>query len=304
MRIDQLDGLVAFRAVALARSFTAAAAQLEVSTQAISQSIKALENRLGVCLFNRTTRSVSLNEAGERFLLAAGPALSDLFEATEALQEFRHQPAGLLRINLPRPAMSGLLQPGLAEFHAAYPEIRLELSFDDGFVDIVALGLDAGIRLGESVAQNMVSVMLSREERIVILASPAYLQRRGEPKTIAELANHDCIRFRFPGSGAVFRWELLQDGRVLEQEVGGPVTVNDTAAMTQAALEGMGLAYVLECTVHEHLAAGRLRRVLPQACPAFPGFHLYYPGQRQQPMALRCFIDFWRARLAAAKRAV
>ncbi len=300
MRIDQLDGLVAFRAVALARSFTAAAAQLEVSTQAISQSIKALEARLGVRLFNRTTRSVSLNEAGERFLQVAGPALAELFDATDALQAFRDKPAGLLRINLPRPAFSGLLQPALAEFHAAYPEIRLEFSFDDGFVDIVALGLDAGIRLGESVAQDMVSVMLSREERIAILASPDYLRRRGEPTTIAELAQHDCIRFRFPGSGAVFRWELLQDGRLLELEVGGPLTVNDTSAMAAAALEGLGLAYVLECTVAEHLASGRLRRVLPQACPSFPGFHLYYPGRRQLPTALRCLIDFWRARLAAS----
>lgn len=294
MRMDQLDGLVAFQAVAQTRSFTKAGAKLEVSPQAVSQAVKTLEQRLGVRLFNRSTRSVSLNEAGERFLTRVGPALAELFEATEQVQELRERPAGLLRINLPRPAFTGLLQPLIGAFHATYPDIKLDLSFDDGFVDIVALGLDAGIRLGDSVSQEMVSVQLTAEERIAILGSPAYLERRGEPKSIDQLGQHDCIRFRFPGSGAVFRWELIQEAMLTEVEVNGPVTVNDTDAMLSAALEGLGLAYVLESTATEHLRSGHLRRVLPRACPTFPGFHLYYPSRRHLPLKLRCLIDFLR----------
>jgi DNA-binding transcriptional LysR family regulator len=294
MRIDQLDGLIAFRAVAQTRSFTAAAAQLQVSPQAISQGVKALETRLSVRLFNRTTRSVALTEAGERLWARLGPALEDVREATESVRELAEKPTGLLRINLPRLAFGGLLQPQLARFHEKYPGIALEFCFDDGFVDIVEQGLDAGIRLGDSVARDMVSFPLSPREAIAIVASPAYLKRRGTPSKIADLAHHDCIRFRFPSTGAIFRWELLDGGRPVEVEVAGAVTVNDPPAMVGCALAGLGLAYVLENTAREPIAAGKLKRVLISACPTLPGLHLYFPSRRQLPMKLRCFVDFWR----------
>lgn len=302
MRINQLDGLVAFQCVAQSRSFTAAAAQLEVSPQAVSQSVKALEARLGLRLFHRTTRSVSLNEAGESFWAKVGPALIDLFEATEALQDFRDKPVGLLRIGVSRPAFSAWLQPALSDFHSAYPDIRVELSFDDGFVDIVALGLDAGVRLGDSVAQDMISVKVTENEPIAILGSPAYLKRRGVPQQVSDLAHHDCIRFRFPSSGAVFRWELVDDGQPLEVEVAGSITVNDAASMLSCATAGLGLAYVLEGTARDLIEDGTLVRVLAATSPVLPGFHLYYPTRRQLPLKLRCFVDFMVARLALRRR--
>ena len=295
MRIDQLDGLVAFRAVAQTRSFTTAAAQLEVSPQAVSQGVKALEARLSVRLFNRTTRSVALTEAGELLWARVGPALDDVMEATESVRELAEKPTGLLRISLPRLAFATLLQPQLARFHEQYPGIALELCFDDAFVDIVARGLDAGIRLDDSIAHDMVSVPLSAQEAIAIVASPAYLKRRGTPKTIADLAQHDCIRFRFSSTDVIFRWELLNEGRTVEVEVRGPITVNDPAAMVGCALEGLGLAYVLHRTAQDHLASGKLKRVLIPVSPTLPGLHLYFPSRRQLPMKLRCFVDFWRA---------
>jgi len=300
MRIDQLDGLVAFRAVAQTHSFTAAAAQLEVSPQAVSQGVKALEARLSVRLFNRTTRSVALTEAGELLWARVGPALDDVMEATDSVRELADKPTGQLRISLPRLAFTSMLQPHLARFHEQYPGIALELCFDDAFVDIVAHGLDAGIRLGDSVARDMVSVPLTAQESIAIVASPAYLRRRGTPKTIADLAQHDCIRFRFSSTEVIFRWELLAEGRPVEVEVAGPITVNDPAAMVGCALEGLGLAYVLQRTAQDHLVTGKLKRVLAAVSPTLPGLHLYFPSRRQLPMKLRCFVEFWRTLKASA----
>lgn len=253
---------MAFKEVAHSRSFTGAADALDVSTQAVSKAIKALEGRLGVRLFNRTTRSVSLNEAGEALLARVGPALSDLFEATDAVQEFRDKPAGVLRLAVSRPSFNALLLPRLAGFAQAYPDIKLDLRFDEAFVDIVALGLDAGVRLGDSIAQDMVSVKVTEAEPIAILASPDYLKRRGTPKSVGDLPSHDCIRFRFPGSGALFRWELLDAGKRVELEVPGFVTVNDAASMISCALQGLGLAYVIEHAATPHIVDGSLKKVL------------------------------------------
>ena len=294
MRIDQLDGLVAFRTVARTRSFTDAAAELEVSPQAVSQAVKALEARLGVRLFNRTTRSVALTEAGERLWARVGPALDDVMEATESIRDLAEKPTGLLRISLPRIAFASVLRPRLAAFHEQYPDIGLELNFNDGFVDIVERGLDAGIRLGESVARDMVSVPLGPAETVAIVASPDYLKRRGTPKKITDLAQHNCIRFRFPSTDVIFRWELLNEGRPVEVEVTGSIIVNDPAAMAACAVDGLGLGYVFESTAQEALASGKLKRVLPAACPTLPGLHLYFPSRRQLPMKLRCFVDFWK----------
>jgi DNA-binding transcriptional LysR family regulator len=299
MPIDQLDGLVVFRSVAQLKNFTAAAAQLDVSPQAVSQSVKALETRIGVRLFHRSTRKVSLTEAGERLWATVGPALTDLFDATEAVQAFRNKPVGLLRIGVSRPAFAAWLQPALADFHRAYPEIRLELSFDDGFVDIVAQGLDVGVRLGDAIAKDMISVRVSEREPVAIVGSPDYLKRRGTPKRVADLAHHDCIRFRMPASGAMFRWELIDSGRPVELEVNGPVIVNDTAAMLACARDGLGLAYVLEATARAPVREGSLVSVLAACVPVLPGFHLYYPSRRQIPLKLRCFVDFMVARAPA-----
>ncbi len=294
MKIHQLDGYLAFATVARTRSFTAAAAQLGVSPQAVSQAVRALESRLQLRLLNRTTRSVSLNEAGERFMARVGPALGELLDAADAIGELRDTPSGLLRINLSRVAFAAVIQPRLASFRAHYPDVRLEFGFDDGFVDIVEQGCDAGIRLGEAVAKDMVSVPLSREERIALVATPAYLAQHGTPRTIADLTQHICIRFRMPSSGALYRWELLEGGREITLDAPATLTVNDTGAMLALALDGLGLGYVLASVAQPHLAAGRLVEVMPEATPRFPGFHLYYPSRRQPPAKLRCFLEIWR----------
>jgi len=295
MKLDQLDGLVAFTTVARTKSFTAAAAALEVTPPAVSQAVRALEERLQVRLFNRTTRSVGLTEAGTQFLARVGPATGELLEATELLRAYRDRPSGLLRINLPRIAFAALLQPLLDAFLRAYPEIRVELYFDDGFANIIEGGFDAGVRLGDAVARDMVSVALSTPNRIAVVAAARYLKRKGEPKKLDDLKAHDCIRFRFPGSGAIFRWELLRNRRLVEIEVQGPLIVNDTSALVETALDGIGLSYVMERSAAPYLASGRLKRVLEDHCPTIPAFHLYYPSRRQMPAKLRCLIDFLKA---------
>ncbi|KAF0811664.1 HTH-type transcriptional regulator PgrR [Andreprevotia sp. IGB-42] len=296
MKLDQLDGLLAFVTVAQKRSFTAAAALLQVSPPAVSQAVKALEERLGVRLLQRTTRSVSLTEAGERYLGRVAPAVADLAQAASDLEGYRAQPGGLLRLTLPRIA-APLVQARLGGFIEAYPQISLELRFDDQFVDIVAEGFDAGIRLGESVQNDMVGVPLTREERVVIVASPAYLARHPAPRAIEDLREHACICYRF-ASGTVYRWELQRDGKPVEIEVNGPLTVNDGNFMAFAAAGGAGLAYTFERFVASALASGELVSVLPEACPVWFGFYLYYASRRQMPPKLRCLIDYWKAEMS------
>ncbi|WP_035061183.1 LysR family transcriptional regulator [Andreprevotia chitinilytica] len=293
MKLDQLDGILAFVTVAQKRSFTAAAAHLEVSAPAVSQAVRTLETRLGVRLFNRTTRSVGLTEAGERFFARAAPALADLNEATADLDDFRDRPAGTLRLTLPRIAAE-LLRPTLTGFLSAYPQIRLDLSMDDHLVDIVEAGFDAGIRLGESVQRDMVGVPLTREERSVIVGAPGYFARIPPPQTIEDLQQHTCVRYRFLSSGVVYRWELLRDGKMIEAEIDGPITVNDGDFMKSLALDGVGLVYTLESLVAPQLERGELVPVLQDCCPTWPGFYFYYPSRKQLPAKLRCFIDYWR----------
>jgi len=296
MKLDQLDGYIAFIAVARSRSFTAAAAQLGVSPQAVSQAIKGLEARLGLRLLHRTTRSVSLNEVGSHLFARVAPALESIFEATESLHALHDHPAGLLRINLSHVAFTALIRPRIAQFQVRFPDIRLEFGFNDGFIDIVEQGFDLGIRLGEAVAQDMVSIPMSREERIALVATPAYLSAHGQPATIAELREHRCIRFRQASSGALYRWELLAEGQAIVIDTAESLIVNDTDAMLALALAGQGLAYLLERTARPHLASGALCEVLGAHTPRFPGFHLYYPAARQTPAKLACFTEFWRAR--------
>lgn len=297
MKLTQLDGLLAFTAVARQGSFTTAAALLEVTPSAISQTVRQLEERLGVRLLHRTTRSVRLTEAGEQFLARVAPAVAEITQAAAELDEYRGGASGVLRLNMAHIAYAACVRPLLPGFLARHPAIKVELDLDDGFVDIVAGGFDAGVRLGESVQLDMVTVPLTRQERMCMVASPAYAARRGLPGSIEDLQRHDCIRFRFRKSQAIYRWEMLRDGRLIEVEVGGPLTVSSSVEMAAAALDGIGIAYVFVRQVEADLAAGRLLPVLSDCWPTFTGFHLYYPTRRQMPAKLRAFIDYCAAQL-------
>jgi len=292
MRLNQLDGLLAFWKVAEHRGFTTAAAALEVSPSALSQAIRHLEARLGVRLLNRTTRSVSLTEAGEAYLSRIGPALVDVQEAGEQLHALQGQPSGVLRINAARISIAMVLQPLLAGFLKAYPDVRVELTNDEGYVDIVERGFDAGVRLGESVQKDMVAVPLGGPIAVAIVGSHDYFQHHPVPRHPADLARHDCLRFRFSGSGAIYKWELEVDGRLIEYEPIGSLTISDSLFSIEAALEGIALAYTFEQLALPHIKAKRLRRVLTNYSPTFPGFYLYYPSRRQQPAKMKAFVAY------------
>lgn len=295
MRLNQLDGLLAFWKVAEHRGFTAAAAAIGVSPSALSQAIRHLEARLGTRLLNRTTRSLSLTEAGEAYLSRIGPALGDVLEAGEQLHALQGRPSGVLRINAARISIAMVLQPLLAGFLKAYPDIEVELTNDEGYVDIVERGFDAGVRIGESVQKDMVAVPLGDPIAVAIVGSPDYFERHPVPRQPSDLVQHNCIRFRFSGSGAIYKWELEVDGREIEYELSGNLTISDSLFSVEAALEGIGLAFTFEQLVVPHIRAKRLRRVLSRFSPTFPGFYLYYPSRRQQPPKLKAFVDYARA---------
>lgn len=293
----QLPALMAFASVARHGSFTHAAAETGVTASALSQSIRSLETQLNVRLFNRTTRRVALTEAGSHFLARVLPALGELEAAFEALDETRDQPAGTLRINLPRVASELLVLPHLAEFTRRYPQIRLDVTLDDGFADVVGEGFDAGIRLGERIAKDMVAVPLSGDIRIVVAGSRAYFERYPAPATPTDLAAHDCLRYRFSTSGGIYRWEFAQPddpSRVFQVETRGSLVTNDLRTMVRAAEQGVGLLHVIDDYVKEQLEDGRLVRVLEAWCPSFPGFFLYTASRAQMPFKLRALIDFLR----------
>ncbi|MFL6661281.1 MAG: LysR substrate-binding domain-containing protein [Rhizobacter sp.] len=298
MRLNQLDGLLAFWKVAEQRGFSAAAAALEVSPSALSQAIRRLESRLGVRLLNRTTRSVSLTEAGEAYLSRIGPALDDVLLAGEELHALQGRPSGILRINSARVSIAMVLQPLLAGFLKAYPDVQIELSNDEGYIDIVDRGFDAGIRLGESMQKDMVGVPLGGPVSVAIVGSPDYFKRHPAPKHPSDLVHHDCVRFRFLGSGAIYKWELNVDGRLVEYDINGSLTITDSMFSVQAALDGVGLAYTFESLVSPYLRAKRLKRVLADFSPTFPGFYLYYPSRRQQPAKLKALVDYALAHFA------
>lgn len=301
MMRDELSGLTTLLAVVDKRSFTAAAAALRVTPSAVSQAVRALEQRVGVRLLQRTTRSVGLTEAGARFVAQLRPALDQVAAAFDGLGELRDRPAGTIRISLARVAHVEVIEPVLAEFLAAYPEIDLELSIDDGLVDIVDAGLDAGIRLGEIVEREMVAVPVSGKQRIAVVGSPAYLAARGRPRHPRDLHAHDCINFRQRTRGGIYKWELTDGAKELEIAVDGRVTTNDAHVMIRAALDGLGLAYLLESSVRAELEARRLVRVLDAFCPPFPGYFLYYSSRVQLAPKLRALLDFLRRRRTARR---
>jgi len=293
MNKPDLSELDAFACVARHRSFKKAALECGVSASALSHAMRTLETRLDVRLLNRTTRSVTPTEAGEQLLLRLAPALREIGDALDQINSFRDTPRGTLRLNVPRPAARLLLAPLFAPFLAAYPQIRLEVVTDDGLVDIVAGGFDAGIRFGESLAQDMIAVPLGPPLRLIVVAAPMYAARRGLPQQPQELKQHACIGRRFP-SGAVYAWEFSKGSESLAIAVDGPVLLDDDELILRAALDGIGLAYVYEAQAQDAIEQGRLLRVLDAWCPPTSGFFLYYPSRRQMPTSLRLFIAMLR----------
>ncbi|UJR86722.1 LysR family transcriptional regulator [Sandaracinus amylolyticus] len=299
---DDLSGLIAFLAVADKRSFTAAAAELRVTPSAVSQTIRALEERVGVRLVQRTTRSVGLTEAGDRFAQRLRPALSGVHEAFESLDELRGKPTGTLRLNVPRLGWSVLIEPLLARFMAQHPELRVEIAIDDAFVDIVSRGFDAGIRIGEMLDREMVAVPISPPLRMAIVASPSYFATHPRPKHPRDLLAHDCINYRSIASGAIRPWDLVQDGRDLAIAVDGRLVTNDSDLMLRAALDGIGVAYLMEDQTRDAIAKKQLVRVLERFCPTFPGYYLYYPSRKQLAPKLAAFVQFLRSARRGASR--
>jgi DNA-binding transcriptional LysR family regulator len=295
MRQDQLDGLVTFAAVAELSSFSAAAVRLGVSPSAVSQAIRTLELRLNATLFNRTTRSVSLTEAGGRYLQRVLPAIKELAEASEELSDDSGRPSGLLRLNVPRAAYMIVLQPMLRRFLAAYPEIDLEITIESSLVDIFGLGFDAGIRFGDLVEPDMVGVKIGPPLEAHIVASPDYLARRGMPKVPRDLFEHDCIGFRHTTTGQIERWSFARDGEEMELAVGKRLILNDSAALVQAALDGIGITYMINGYIERFLDEGRLVRILTDWSPPIASLTLYYADRRRVPLKLRALIDFLRA---------
>ena len=296
MRRQNINDLLAFRAVARERSFTRAAAQMGVSPSALSHTIRALEERLGVRLLTRTTRSVAPTEAGERLLATIGPRFDEIEAELSALSELRDKPAGTIRITTGIHAAETVLWPAFAKLLPDYPDIKVEISVNAGFVDIVAERFDAGVRLGETIAQDMVAVAIGPEMRMAAVAAPSYFAARKRPRTPAELAGHDCINLRFPTRGGLYAWEFEKQGRSLNVHVEGQVIVNEVALARQAALDGSGIAYLPEDYVRGETDERRLVRVLEDWSPPFPGYHLYYPSRRQQSPAFALVVEALRYR--------
>lgn len=290
MRSGDLFTLGVFLAVANHRSFRAASVEFNVTRSAVSHSVKSLEQRLGVRLFNRTTRSVSLTEAGERLAAKLRPAVSAVGEALQEVDDFRGTPSGTVRINASDVAVRMILRPLLVRFHQAYPEVHLDIVTDGRLGDIVAEGFDAGIRLAEAVPQDMIAVRIIDTVRFAAVASPGYLKIRGSPIVPQDLYQHDCIRFRFE-SGAIYRWEFERRGIAETINVTGPLTLTDQVLMVEAAIDGIGIAFVPDFLAADALRDGRLQRVLDAWCPAFPGVCLYYPGRRHVSSGLRALIE-------------
>jgi DNA-binding transcriptional LysR family regulator len=297
MSPELLPAIAAFARVAHHASFTRAAQELGVSPSALSQTVRVLERKLGVRLLDRTTRRVGVTELGQQLLNGARPALDALAHAVEGLDEARDKPAGLLRLNAARVSAELLLFPHFGDFAQAYPDITLELVCDNRMVDLVAGGFDAGIRLGESLAQDVVAVPVGGPQRMVTFASPRYLAGRALPVAPEDLRAHRCLNYRLT-TGGLYRWEYAQDGRALDIEVAGPLVSNDSDVLLAAARSGAGIMVAFEDAVRQDFASGRLVPLLEAWWPSFPGFYLYHPSRAQVPRKLRVFIDFMRARHA------
>ncbi len=297
MKRTDLEGLLPFLAVVERGSFRAAARGLNVTPSAVSQSVKALENRLGVPLLTRTTRSVGLTQAGEALAERCRPAVTEIADALESVREFGERPSGLLRINAPRIALPVVFERVLAPFHDTFPEVEIEIFLDDGLADIVGDGFDAGIRLGQLVETDMISTAITPASRMAVVASPDYLASFGVPRSPDDLAAHRCINFRRPTRKTIYHWRFVENGTDRHVPVSGDVIVNDPNAKLHAARSGLGFAYEVEPLVRPDVEAGRLVHVLEGHLPEIPGFHIYFPSRSQVMLKLRVFIDFTKAML-------
>jgi DNA-binding transcriptional LysR family regulator len=298
MSDPNLRDLEAFVAVARARNFRRAAVEQHVSVSSLSQRLRGMEERLGVRLVNRTTRSVALTEAGAMLLARVAPAMSDVNAALDQVRGLRGVPSGRLRINAPPPAIDLVLAPMIGPFLAAHPKVDFEIVGQSGFVDIVGAGFDAGVRYGEHLEQDMIAVALGPPQRYALVASPGYLARHGSPKHPRDLLSHPCIRVRF-SSGAMLDWEFEKAGRAVKVSPPPKLVVNHPAPAMRAARDGTGFWLTFSDYVSEAIASGELVSVLDDWCPPFPGPFLYYPSRRQPPPALAAFIAFvaeWRKR--------
>lgn len=296
MARDELSELKAFVAVADERSFTRAAAKLGISASALSHTVRDLEERLGLRLLTRTTRSVSTTEAGERLFRALVPHFEQIRSEIDALSELRDKPSGTLRISSGTHAAETILRPRLAKFLPDYPDIDVEISIDDGFADIVGDRFDAGVRLGESVSKDMIAVRIGPDWRFLVVATPGYFDRRSAPEHPGELTNHQCVNLRLSSAGGLYAWEFEKDGRELDVRVNGQLTCNSIMTVLNAAVDGQGLAFVPEDLARPHVEAGRLRVVLEDWCPTIQGYHLYYPNRRHASPAFARFVEAVRYR--------
>jgi len=296
MQRGNLNDLTGLLAIARERSFTKAAAKLGVSQSALSHKIRELEARLGVRLLTRTTRSVAPTEAGERLLRNLAPHFEQIDAELAAFNELRDKPAGNIRITAVDYVADTILLPKLAKFLRAYPDIKVEIIIDYGLTDIVAEGYDAGARAGEQIAKDMIAVPLGPDARMAVVGAPSYFRQRSEPKIPQDLLRHNCIGLRLPTYGGFYAWEFAKGGRELKVRVEGQLSVNGTYQMLNAAVAGLGLAYIPEALARPYLTKGRLKRVLEDWCPSFSGFHLYYPSRRQATPAFALLVDALRYR--------
>lgn len=295
VRTNEFGELTAFVAVAEEKSFRKAAARLNLTASTLSHALRALEERLGVRLLNRTTRTVSPTQAGLALLAEIAPAFNVIANAVEKVNAFRESPQGRVRINTPRIAADMIFLPQLQKFCHQYPDVQLELATNDGFVDIISQGFDAGVRIRSDVQQDMSAVRLTANFHSAVYGSPAYFERHAIPLTPADLQHHLCIGRREITGGSLYRWEFEKDGRQIAVPVNGPVTVDNVSMMTRLALDGIGLVYTAQSPEHDDLVTtGRLIRVLADWSITYPGFFLYYPGHRQLPAALKAVIDCFR----------
>jgi DNA-binding transcriptional LysR family regulator len=296
MARQNINDLLAFLAVAKERSFTRAAAKLGVSQSALSHTIRGLEERLGLRLLTRTTRSVAPTEAGERLARTVGPRFDEIDAELAALGELREKPAGMIRLTVGEHAAETILWPALARLLPGYPDIKVELITDYGLTDIVAERYDAGIRLGEQVAKDMIAVRIAPDMRMAVVGAPSYFAKRPKPKRPQDLTTHDCINIRLPTYGGLYVWEFEKRGREVKVRVEGQFVFNNAALRLNAVLAGFGLAYLPEDQVQAHLRDGRLIRALDDWCPPFSGYHLYYPSRRQPTPAFALLVDALRYR--------
>ena len=291
-----LNDLQAFLAVGREGSFTKAAAKLGVSQSALSHTVRGLEERLGIRLLTRTTRSVAPTEAGERLIRTIGPRLDEIETELEALADLRERPAGTVRITAIDYVADAILWPKLGKLLHEYPDIKVGIGIDYGLIDIVAEGYDAGVRNGEQVAKDMIAVRIGPDTRMAVVGSPSYFKARPAPNTPRDLIAHTCINLRLPTRGGLYVWEFEKGGRALHVRVEGQVTFNGTYQMLQAALDSFGLAYVPEELARPYISEGSLKEVLADWCPINSGFHLYYPSRRQHSAAFSLVVDALRYR--------